>query len=89
MRTPRPVSIRRASILGSAVTPQGRDLGVRQTGRGKDQDEGVSPREQFGRPTGFGEARDDAADHGCQLVQARRTRHVQRSPDDLRTARLG
>ena len=35
--------------LGSLVigVPQGRDLGVRQTGRSEDQDEGVSPRELF------------------------------------------
>jgi hypothetical protein len=30
------------------------------------------------------EARDDAADHGCQFLQARRAGQVQRSPDGLR-----
>jgi hypothetical protein len=34
-------------IGGDIAVPQGRDLGVRQTGRGEDQDAGVSPREQF------------------------------------------
>ena len=34
-------------IGGDIAVTQGRDLGVRQTGRGEDQDAGVSPREQF------------------------------------------